>query len=187
MARRTALCRHITSLLAAMTCIVSSACLDSKRYEPPGRFIVDSVRAEVRVGVDPFYGPGSTCRGYVWYRYEVLGGVIDEFCLSCITPTQGLDGMCVFSDYFLPCYIPPGFARVDSLDFHTDDTFEGIDTTDVIIEIHGVMPDERWHYCSGQYFEYADTVRAPVKRGSLNCYPPRNDEHRSGWMRLNPH
>jgi hypothetical protein len=135
------------------------ACSEGTSFESPGRFVMDSTYAEIRVrdGV-----PGSSCYVYLAYHYEVLGGVIDDFCLI---PMQSEGGWCVSIDYFLGCYIPAGSREVEDGEFDLEETYEGIDTTGVIVRIQGIIPNGRLDGCSFDSFSYIDTLRAPVKRG----------------------
>jgi hypothetical protein len=148
--------------------------------------IADSVYAEIRVSENPLQEPGSFCYFFIAYRCDILGGVIDEFC---ITPMGSDYGVCEIRDYVIGCYFPPEPVTVDSVGFHFDETFDGVDTADVIVEVYGFMPDERLYlnHCAMQNFSYVDTLRAPVKRGSSDYSAPRNGALRRCRMRPGAH
>ena len=149
----------LSFVLAGFACICISACSSGPPYESPGRFIMDSTYAEIRIRDG---SPGSSCYVFMAYHYEVLGGVIDMFCMS---PAESPYGICYSADYFLGCYIPAGSRKIESYDWDFEETYEGIDTASVFIEIGGIMPTGRLDYCSYEYFSYSDTLRAPVRRG----------------------
>ena len=147
------------SALAGLIWISFCACSQGSPFESPGRFVMDSTYAEIRFRDE---SPGSWCYVFMEYHYEALGGVIDMFCM---TPVGGRYGICQHSDYIFGCYIPAGSRKIDTYDWDFEETYEGIDTTSVIIEVHGVIPNGRLDFCSYVDFSYSDTLRAPVKRG----------------------
>jgi hypothetical protein len=160
---------NVGFLLAALALGAGLGCWKSSPYEPPGRFTLDSISAEIRVLPDTTQQLSALCHVFIQYRCEILGGVIDNVCALLKDGAEA----CVFRDYVLPCYVPPEPVSVDSVDLRLfEERFNGVDTVEVIVELHGFMPDERLYLdlCTAQDFSFTATLRAPVKR--LTVAPP---------------